>query len=132
MERNAKVESRASMRKAIHFESLRILANPEKQYVKKCALKKLQKAQGLLARGLKTLSEALYRKHGGANLLMSQFISLRRLLLALRRLEPLDFRIGSKAWFLTTKSAEIKNSSALFISPMQLSTMRLPTAKLNI
>jgi hypothetical protein len=63
MERNAKVESRASMRKAIHFESLRILTNPEKQYAKKCALKKLRKAQGLLVRGLKTLSEALYRKH---------------------------------------------------------------------
>ena len=118
MERNAKVESRASMRKAIHFESLRILTNPEKQYAKKCALKKLQKVQGLLARDTKKRSEALYRKHEGANLLVSQFISLRRLLVALRRLEPLDFRIGSKARFSTTKSAEIKNSSALFISAM--------------
>ena len=42
MERNAKVESRASMRKAIHFESLRILKSSMQRDAPSKSSKKLR------------------------------------------------------------------------------------------
>ena len=75
------VEKRHREKQSTNAKSdpLRILANPKKQYAKRCVPRKLQKAQAPLGRSLKTLCGAFYLEHGGIRPLKPKFLSFRTL-----------------------------------------------------